>query len=359
MSLRERRCHPPVPVHAATALGFAIAPAQASPAQGDPGRPAVIADVQDRGAGRGGGGEGRGAGRGPGRGEPGAELTDRDVRTLAIGSTGLLELRNLAGDITVTAAPGREARIEIVRRARGRTEADARMGLDRTRVLVDHKGERAVIAVEPGDRRPPYFVSVAYTVTAPAGTRVVASSLSGNVTVSGIMGEIGALVTRGDVNIRRAAHVSGARTISGNVTLTDVNSDRGVVVNALNGNVVLERVRARRVEVDVTSGDVQLTGVTSDTVQLTSLSGSMTYAGDLARGGRYQFKTHSGNIRLRLTGSTGADLQASTFRGSLRLDPSLKVTAPLEGRGTVRATIGDGGAMLEATTFSGNVEISR
>jgi hypothetical protein len=339
-------------VLAATALGLAVGSGYAESGQEGAARVASVAvEVQERGPGR---------GPGPGRGEPTVEQTDRVVHTLAIGPTGLLELRNLAGNITVTAAAGREARIEIVRRSRGRTEADAKMGLERSRVTVDHKGERAMVVVEPGsDRRPPYFVTVTYTVSAPAGTRITASSLSGDVTVSDIKGEINALVTRGNVDIRRASLVSAARTISGNVTLMDLDSNRGVVVNALSGDVQLERVRARRVEVDVTSGDVALSAITSDTVRLASLSGSLTFAGELMRGGRYQFKTHSGNIRIRLTGSTGADLQASTFRGSLRLDPSLKMTAPLEGRGSLRGTVGDGAATLEATTFSGDVEISR
>jgi DUF4097 and DUF4098 domain-containing protein YvlB len=289
-----------------------------------------------------------------------AEQTDTSVRMLAIGPTGWLELRNLAGDITVTAAPGREARVEIVRRSRGRTEADAKLGLERTRVIVDHKGERAMVTVERGaDRRAPYFVRVTYAVTVPAGTHIVASTLSGNVTVSDVKGDITAHVTQGDVDIRRASQVSSVQTLSGDVTLVDLQSDHGVSVNALSGNVQLERVRARRVEVDVTSGGVELRTIASDTVQVKSLSGSIEYEGGLASGGRYEFQTHSGTVRVLLTGSTGMSLQASTFRGNLRLDPSLDLKTPLATRGSVRGTVGDGAATLIATTFSGDVVLAR
>jgi hypothetical protein len=318
--------------------------------------PLAMLDGQNRGD--------RGRGPEPGRGSgPGgvtAEQSDQSVRTLPLGPTGWLELRNLAGDITVTAGPGREARVEIVRRARARTDADAKLGLERTRVLVDQKGERAIVTVEPGaERRPPYFVRVTYTVSAPAGTRIVASSLSGNVTVTDIKGDITAHVTRGDVEIRRASLVSSVRTIEGNVTLIDLDSDRGVTVNALSGDVHLERVRARRIEVDVTSGDVDLRTVVSDTVQVSSLSGSIAYEGSLMSGGRYHFQTHSGSVRIVLTGSTGMDLQASTFRGNLRLDPSLDLKTPLATRGSVRGTVGDGAATVVAKTFSGDVALAR
>jgi DUF4097 and DUF4098 domain-containing protein YvlB len=298
---------------------------------------------------------------GPGRGPDfNVQQTDRVVRTLAIGGNGLLELRNMAGDITVTAAPGREARIEIVRVARGRTEADAKLGLERTRITVDHQGERAVVAVEPpGERRPPYFVTVAYTVTAPPGTRLSVSSLSGNVTIADVKGEISAMVTRGNVDIRRASQVTAARTVSGDVNITDLQSDRGVVVNALSGTVHLERVRARRIEVDVTSGNVVLRAVTTDTVRLASLSGSVEYTGGLAAGGRYEFQVYSGNVQLNLTGPVGMELQVNTFRGNLRLDPALQPKAPHQARGSLRATIGDGGATVVVNSFSGDVEILR
>jgi hypothetical protein len=334
--VRRSHTHRSVVLFTTTALALSVAPAMAQ-----------------RGGDRGGGRQ-----RGPGPSEFTAEQTDRVVRTLPLGAAGLLELRNLAGDIAVTAAPGREARVEIVRRARGRTEADAKIGLERTRVTVDHTGERAIVAVEPsGERRPPYHVSVAYIVTAPAGTRIVASSLSGHVTVTDIKGEVSALVTRGNVTIQRAGQVSAVRTIDGNVLLTDLDSDRGVMVSALSGNVQLERVRVRRIDVEVTGGNVVVRGATSETVRLSSLSGSIEYAGALANGGRYQFQAHSGNVRLDLSGPTGMDLNATTFRGNVRLAPSLTLAAPLTTRGSVRGTVGDGAASVVVKTLSGDIEI--
>jgi hypothetical protein len=343
---------------AAAAIGFAVAPGMAALRADDALQPDTATAVLDEQ-----GPPPRGRGPEPGRGGDqgmNAEQTDKSARVLALGPTGLLELRNVAGDITVTAAPGKDARVDIVRRSRGRTEADAKLGLERTRVLVDHKGDRAIVAVEPGvDRRPPYFVRVTYTVSAPAGTRIVASSLFGNVTVTDIKGDVTTHVTRGDVEIRRASLVSSVRTIDGDVTLSDIEGDRGITIGALRGDVQLERIKTRRIEVDVTSGDVELRSVVTDTVDVRSLSGSLEYEGSLVPGGRYQFQTHSGSVRIVVTGPTGMELQATTFRGNLRLDPSLNLKTPQASRGSVRGTVGDGGAVVGATTFSGDVSVSR
>jgi hypothetical protein len=97
-----------------------------------------------------------------------------------------LELRNVAGEITVTAGSGRDVVIEIVRRSRGRTEADAALGLDEVQVNVDHRGERASVETVYPRGRTSFHVSANYTVTAPAGTRIAARSISGNATVRGI-----------------------------------------------------------------------------------------------------------------------------------------------------------------------------
>ena len=112
------------------------------------------------------------------------EQVDRQTHMLAIGASGALDLRNVAGEISVTAGSGNEARVEVIRRARGRTSDDARLGLQQVTVEVSHQGERAAVSARyPQGRRDgnvPYSVDIAYVVTAPAGTRVTATSVSGS-----------------------------------------------------------------------------------------------------------------------------------------------------------------------------------
>ena len=128
-----------------------------------------------------------------------AEQTSRETKTLAIGANGTLELKNLSGDIVVTAGSGRDATVEIVKRAKGRTDADAKDGLQKVTVQVDQRSDRATVETNypRDDRRPPYSVSVDYNVTAPAGTRIVIESLSGDATIKGIRGDLQVSVTSG------------------------------------------------------------------------------------------------------------------------------------------------------------------
>jgi DUF4097 and DUF4098 domain-containing protein YvlB len=287
------------------------------------------------------------------------EQTDRETKTLALGANGSLELRNVSGDISITAGTGRDVTIEIVRRSRGATDADARLGLDRVKVTVEQNGERGEVAtVQPNERRPPYSVSVSLTVTAPAGTRVETSSISGNVTIKGMKGDQSVNVTSGNITVAGGGLVSEARTISGTVSLSDISTEGTVQAGTVSGDVILQRVKAARLEVGVTSGDVTARDITSANVELKSLSGSIDFAGAVSRSGRYELQTHSGTVHVAVTGG-GFQLEATTFSGEIRPDAGLDMKGVMASRRALRGTVGDGSAVVIATTFSGNVTIGK
>ena len=296
--------------------------------------------------------------RGADRGR--AELQERETRTLALGPSGLLELSTYEGDITVTAGSGTEVRVEITRRARGMSEREVKIALSEVQVGADRKGDRVILAVI-APRRPIVRarVNVSYAVTAPAGTRVVATTLGGNVEIKGIKGETAAQVTSGNITITGAGRVSMARTISGNVTITEMDNPGRLAVSVVSGNVTLDRIKARELDVEVTTGDVRVSDGASEDVEIRSLAGSIDYAGSLVPDGRYRLQTHSGDVRLLIAGKTGFEIQAGSVSGVIKADSGLiPKTAALTPR-SLRATVGDGAASVVAMTFSGNVTIGR
>jgi DUF4097 and DUF4098 domain-containing protein YvlB len=288
--------------------------------------------------------------------------TDRQTRTLTLGSAGSLDLSNVSGDITVTAGPGTSVVVDVTRESHGRTEADAAQGLQDVQVAIETQGDRATVATQyPKTQhgQSPYRVSTIYHVTAPAGTHVKATSVSGNVSVSHIKGDLEVQVVSGNVTVSDAARVTNARTISGTVRLSDVASDAALSVSAVSGDVTLERVKAARVSADVVSGNVRATDVTCGGATLKSLSGTVDYTGPLTRGGRYELTSHSGTVTFTAVGPVGFALDASTFSGSIQPVGSLTLTSQIAHRGSLTGTVGDGGATVAVRTFSGNVRIAR
>ncbi len=258
--------------------------------------------------------------------------------TMAAGKE--LTVKNISGDIRIEASSGRTVEISATKRAGKRGDP-----ADVTIRRIDTSDGMEVCVVYPGMRSDDddcdwrsnnrndrgrndnqNDTSVDFIIRLPASVNLEASTVSGDVSATGIRG--------GEVD---------ASTVSGNVDLH---------------NVTAETVDAQTV-----SGDVDLNGITSSTVSAQTVSGSVTYSGPLAAEGEYEFETLSGDVILSVPANTGADVRSSTFSGSF----STSLPFSREGRGddsrrrrsrrNVRGTLGGGGASLELTSFSGDVVI--
>jgi len=295
-----------------------------------------------------------------------ASQTDKETRTFEIGAGGEFDLDNLSGDIRIVPGSGRTITIEISRHSRGRTENDAKAGLARVRVETTHRGERATArTVYPNERQSNYSVSVDYVVTAPAGTRITAKTVSGDVVIGAFTGDLTVNSTSGDVRVNGATRVLLAKTVSGDVTLTDCGAEGLLEAATMSGDVTGTNIKARRVELQSISGTVTGRNVAAQSVKLHSLSDDVVFDGNLASGGRYEFTSHSGDVRLMVDGRTGFTFEGSTFSGMVRSDLTLQGRNLASGAGSrranknVRGTFGDGSATVTAETFSGDVIVTR
>lgn len=294
-----------------------------------------------------------------------ASQTDTETRRFAIGNSGEFSLENLSGDIRIEPGSGRELTVEITRHARGRTDADARAGLARVRVETTHRGDRATArTVYPqNERQPNYSVSVNYVVTAPAGTRVTAKTMSGDVTVGAMTGDLTVNTMSGDVRVTGATRVTLAKTVSGDVVLNNCSAADVLEASTMSGDVTGTNIKARRVELHSISGTVTGRNVNAQSAKLHSMSDDVVFDGDLTAGGRYEFTTHSGAVRVAVDGRTGFHLEASTFSGTVRADLPVKIesTGGLGRRAnrSMIGTFGDGSATITATSFSGSVLVTK
>jgi hypothetical protein len=296
------------------------------------------------------------------------EQTERTTKVIRLGTDGILALGNIAGDITVTRGGGSDATIEIVKTARGRTVEDAKELLALVPVDVTERNGRAEVKTrypsgeeQRRNNRRNINVSVAYTVSAPAGTRVSIDSISGNVRVTDIKGDINANSISGDVRISGAGRIGTAKSISGTIEISDTQADGAVAGSSVSGDVLFRRVTARRMDGGSVSGNIKLEDVQCERVSGQTTSGSVWFSGTLARSGRYELKSFSGEVRLVLTGNTGFEVDANSFSGVVNASDFAITTrgTPSRNRRTLSGTYGDGAAVLDLTTFSGSIVISK
>jgi DUF4097 and DUF4098 domain-containing protein YvlB len=299
------------------------------------------------------------------------EQTERTSRTLKLGAGGELNLSNVAGDITVTRGAGQDATIEIVKTARAQSVDEAKAALGLVQVEVVERGGRAEVHTRypdeqerGGQNRRNLNVQVTYTVAAPSGARITARSVSGTISVRDIRGELSLESVSGNIAIAGGGRVSGAKTVSGSVEIAGTDLDGALEASSVSGNVALRKSKARRLALTTISGNVILDDVECPRLEAKSVSGNVEVAGPLTAGGRYDLTSHSGDIRIAVSGDTGFELDANSFSGSIRSDLPLSGQGGSGDRGgrrdrAVRGVYGNGSAVLDVTTFSGSVVVSK
>ena len=107
-------------------------------------------------------------------------------------------------------------------------------------------------------------ISVTYNITAPVNTRLTAKSISGNIKVTDIKGDVSAESVSGDVRIGGSGRVGMAKSVSGNVEVADTQIDGTLEAGSVSGDVILRRLTARRIDTSSISGTVRMEDVQCD-----------------------------------------------------------------------------------------------
>jgi DUF4097 and DUF4098 domain-containing protein YvlB len=299
------------------------------------------------------------------------EQTERTTKTLRLGSNGELSLGNIAGDITVTRGSGNDATVDIIKVARARSADEARELLALVTVDAGERNGRAEVKTRypSGDEnrrnnRRNFNVTVTYNVTAPSGTRLNINSVSGNIKVSDIKGEVSVGTVSGNVSVTSAGAIAAAKSVSGNVEIINAEGNESLEASSVSGDVTMQRVTVRRIDAGSVSGHVKLEDVQCDRAEAHSTSGDITFTGTLARRGRYELKSFSGEVRLAIAGGSGFEVEATTFSGDVRSDLPITMRGSADPndrkrRRSLSGTYGDGSAILELSTFSGSIVIAK
>jgi Putative adhesin len=297
----------------------------------------------------------RGLGRGP-------EFTEPFSRTVRIGRNGTFDLQNVSGDIVVTGGGGDDVRLEATKRVRHPNESEARSILSAISIQVQERSGRVDVRTDYPRRRN-WSGGVDFSVAVPRDTSVTLRSVSGTVRVTSVNGELRAESVSGDIVASSARRIRVAKTVSGNLEISDAEAD-DLVAGSVSGDVTVNKLGGSGVDAQTVSGDLRLTDVDVDHASLRSVSGDIVYSGRLARNGRYQFQSHSGDLRITPDDTRGFAVEATTFSGAVRSDYPLTLQGtpgaalgPRRRDRSVRGAFGDAGATLTLQSFSGDIAI--
>lgn len=255
---------------------------------------------------------------------------------------GSVNLGLVSGEIRVVTGTGNEIRI-LATIERGRLETS----FSRSRVSIEARSVNGRMG------------ATRYELTVPVGTRVTASSVSGDIVVRGTGSEVEAHSVSGEITVEDANGVVELESVSGDIMLTKASGrlDLSTVSGEMDLTDVSGDLDAGSVSGNITARRSRLRAFRGGTV-----SGDVSYDGSFASDGDYRINTHSGDVMLTIPSNGSASLELETWSGNIASDFPLTLQPGQDvGRRNRRMQfdIGTGGGRISAETFSGNITIRR
>jgi len=291
------------------------------------------------------------------------QSTEPFSRTFKVAKGAALMVANVAGNIQVSPGSGDQIEVQAQKHAWGPTAEQAKQRLGDALIEAYATPTRVEMRVEYGSRRDGRGVDVEFDVKVPADTSVELRTVSGDIRVTNVRGEIRVQGVSGNLALEGTPRLATVKTISGDITVTNGGADAQLSVSTINGDLIVQTLTARSLDLNTINGDVRIAGWSGERAHIRSLGGNVDLQTSLTKGGRYEIESHSGDILLSLPEQPGFELDANTFGGRIRIDFPVKSEGPIRdsdrGPRSVRGTYGDGSSSLRVQTFSGDLTVTR
>ena len=254
-------------------------------------------------------------------------------RSFTVNPGASIALKNISGNITISSWDGTQ--VEVVAVKIGNPDH-----FDRVEISINDRASRLDIKTKYPNRGNSN-VSVRYDLKVPRNVEIdIIESISGNIEIAGIDGEVNAKTVSGSVNVSDIMGSCSIKTVSGRIRIHQVQGS--VRANSVSGGIVIQ---------SDSPSEKSLTAAT--------VSGNVQFNGRLNPDGMYAINCHSGTITLNLPNNSNFVINASTFSGSIKSDFDIKNLSANKGsRKKFVGTVGSGGSTVELSTFSGKIQIA-
>lgn len=176
-------------------------------------------------------------------------------------------------------------------------------------------------------------------VRVPSGSRLSVDTVSADIEVSQVAGDLDLETVSGSVRAGGGARDLRAQTVSGSIDL----------------DAAASRIRAKSV-----SGSIVVRAGAPEEARMGTVSGEIRYDGALGKTGSLEASTVSGGVEVSLPSSTAASFKVSTFSGgvqnSFKTEGGIDEKKMTGGRQLEFSTNG-GGARVSIETFSGSIRL--
>jgi DUF4097 and DUF4098 domain-containing protein YvlB len=258
-----------------------------------------------------------------------------------------VSVENIAGSVTVEGW------------GRDEVSVTGTLGDDVEELSISGDRDHLEIVVETPDHgRHFQHTSADLRIRMPSPGRLEVETVSAFISVSAVTGPIELESVSGDQDVEGSARELDLETVSGNLTVS--GDSKRVDAESVSGNVELQGVHGE-VEASSVSGNVKVEGGPLQRGAFESVSGSVEFVGSLARSGRLEANSHSGEVTVFLPADISASFRATTFSGRIDSDfgPRPRRTSRYTPGEELEFSTGEGEARITLESFSGGVRIRK
>jgi hypothetical protein len=262
-------------------------------------------------------------------------------RRLAVGMEGALRIHNMVGSVIVH---GWNKDTVLVRGTLGEGD-EFHMGGNYT---------GAKMFVESSNDRNPKPTRL--EVWVPARVRLWVKTATASIDVSGVSGGLDLYVVSGTIDVTGNPRELNAEAIDGDIHFTGTSP--WLRVKSATGAITFRGASADAALTTV-SGAIRVEGGLFERAKFQTVTGNISFAGQLDRSGAFEFDTHAGTIDIAVPSKTNASFSVVTIAGKIENRVSrTRAFAGRFGRGEELTTeTGAGGAKVSVRTFKGPVTI--
>ena len=185
---------------------------------------------------------------------------------------------------------------------------------------------------------------VDYQIYVPEESNLDIRSNMGSVEVENIKGEVAIDVVEAAVKIVGVTGYLHTRSLGSKIS---ISNSRGII------------------QTTTVSGDIFFSKLDSNNLTALSTLGNISYEGDFASGGKYNFSTNEGLILIQCPDQASVEWDAKTVKGVIESDLPIKskthrpATRDSYGKQSLLGTLNTGDATVQLSTFSGKIKINR
>lgn len=256
--------------------------------------------------------------------------------------TGRVEVSNVEGSVKVIGWGNAEV------------EITGTLGTDVEKLEIT--GDESVLRIEVNVPHHEKRLETDLVLRVPVGARIEVETVSATIEVEGLTGSVNLESVSGWVKTSGRPAELAIETVSGDLTVAE--SAPRTDLASVSGSITVE-LATGRLEAESVSGAIRVAEGSLENASFETVSGDISYAGDIVGRGSYEIESMSGSVTVLVPPSVSAEFDITTFSGNIDNDigPKARGTSKYTPEKELSFSTGSGGARVSIESFSGSIKI--